>query len=91
MFNFLLVLVVPLLIGASSFLFTNFFPQGSRWRRRVISWKEFLILVGISILVSGGSMAIIYHMNTTYKEMWNGIVTGKARVKVSCEHSYQCN
>jgi hypothetical protein len=84
---FLLIIAIPFLIAATGFLL----PIGKGSFQHIISWKEFLILIGISALIAVTSMGIIYYRNTTFTEMWNGLVNSKKWVKVDCEHSYECN
>lgn len=87
MFYFLLILVVPLIIAIVGF----FIPlKKSSFGEHIVSLKEFLILVAVSIFISIISMVCIYNINIYYDEYWNGLVSKKERKKVSCEHSYKC-
>jgi hypothetical protein len=77
---FLALFGVALLIGGLGFIFL----EG-------VTWKEFLVQLGASAAIAGISIAIIYYRDTGDHELWNGRVTGKKQVWVSCEHSYQCD
>lgn len=87
MIYFLAILAVPLIIAIVGF----FLPVGKGPYKHIISWKEFLILFIVSVLIAGLSMTAIYYQNTTFTEMWNGIINKKQWQKVNCEHSYSCN
>ncbi len=78
---FLILLIFPVLIALGSYFFGN----GN------ISIKELFIHIGVQIVIAGISILIIYHSNVTDIETWNGQVTNKKRVEVSCRHSYACN
>jgi hypothetical protein len=78
---FLFLLTIPLLIAIGFFIFSD----------NQVTLKEFLLHVLIQCVIAGTSMAIIYHANVSDTEILNGTITGKARTKVSCEHSYSCN
>jgi len=77
---FLTLFIIPLLIVVISFIFF-----------KGISWKEFLILIGIVLVITGISSAICYYQNVYFTEMINGQVVNKSKDKVSCSHSYSCN
>lgn len=76
-----LLLIVPILIPA---LFKIVRPG-------VLAWSEIAIMTVLSALI----VVILFFAGrasqTTDVEIWNGKVTGKAQVRVSCEHSYTCN
>lgn len=74
------LLALPLLVAVAAFILL----QG-------ITWKEFLLQVGAQVLVALVSSACVYCANTHDVEVWNGRVTNKAQVRVSCSHSYPCN
>lgn len=78
--TFLALFGVALLVGGLGFAFL----QG-------VTWKEFLVQLGASAAIAGISMVIIYYKDTADHELWNGRVTGKKQVWVSCSHSYSCN
>ena len=58
-------------------------------------WLDLLRDVGMQLAATGLIVAlglgISYWQRTSDREIWNGQVTGKASVKVSCRHSYPCN
>jgi hypothetical protein len=76
----LILLVLPVAVAVFSFVVL-----------KGITWKEFLLHVGIQLIVAGISAWIIYSKNTGDVEIWGGFVTYKQRETVSCSHSYQCN
>jgi len=77
---FLIVAGVPLIAVFAAYVFLN-----------GITWKEFLCIIGAMLVVAGSSAGIVSCANTHDTEAWNGVVTGKQQVWVSCSHSYQCN
>lgn len=77
---FLTFFIVPLLICIVSWIFTN-----------KISWKEVIAQLIVQALLTGTMVFIMLSSNMSDTEIWNGFVTEKKRLKVSCEHSYQCN
>ena len=77
---FLILLGVPLVIAAAAFIFLD-----------GITWKEFACIVLAQCVVAGSSAGIVSCANTRDTEVWNGVVSGKKQVWVSCSHSYQCN
>ena len=78
--SFLLFLIFPLIVAVGAF----FFFKG-------ITWKELGLLVMAELIVAGISVAIVYNMNTSDDETWNGWVTSKKQEWTSCTHSYECN
>lgn len=79
--EFLLLLTIPFLVALGFFVFT----------KGTITLKEFLIHVGVQMLVAGISVWNIYDSNTGDYEVWAGKVINKKRQRVSCSHSYQCH
>jgi len=77
---FLIVLLVPLAIGGIAFVFLD-----------GVSLKEFGVIGAACLLVAAISAGIVSFSNTSDTEVWNGTVTGKEQVKVSCSHSYECH
>jgi len=77
---FLTLLAIPLIFSALAFFVT-----------KGITWKEFLLQVGVQLLVAAAAVGIIHYQNFSDTELLNGVVTGKKQVYVSCEHSYRCN
>lgn len=80
MILFSVVFIVPLVIALAAF----FLLDG-------IAWQELLIIVAAQALVAGVSAGICYETSMGDTEIWNGVVTQKQQVSVSCEHSYSCN
>lgn len=60
------------------------------WFHAEINWQELAIgfVVNILLIIAIHQLSIKYVMHDV--EIWNGQVTGKARVEVSCDHSYSC-
>ncbi len=98
----LFLLLIPIVIGVVAFVATSnkdtrpktrfVNERFAGWNKiRRITWKELLLLeVPILILVSAGYyLALQGQMRDT--EIWNGHIDGKAKVSVSCCHSYDCN
>lgn len=81
MFNFLILMIAPVLIA----LLTLFL-----FMKRVL-WWEVALQVAVVGLVLGIGLTIAYEAPTSDIEVWNGQVTAKQRNEVSCRHSYQCN
>lgn len=77
---FLIVFIVPLLLAVGLFLLT----EG-------ITAKELSAVAGVALVIVATSAGIVSCANTHDVEVWNGTVTGKERVTVSCSHSYSCN
>lgn len=59
--------------------------------RNKVTFKEFLLQMGIQACIAGVSCAVVYYSNTSDVEIHNGRVASKSREKVSCSHSYRCN
>lgn len=76
----LTLLLIPIILATITFIFG----------KHKVTIKEFLIQLAASAVVAGISMTIMYHQNTHDVEVWNGQITKKARVEVSCSHSYCC-
>jgi hypothetical protein len=77
---FLTLLIAPLFIAGISFVFV-----------KGITWKEFLLQLGASVLVAAMSALIVGYSATADTEILNGSVTAKEQKRVSCSHSYRCN
>lgn len=77
---FLIVFLVPLAIAGLAYAFLD-----------GITLKEFGCTILACLVVAGSSAGIVSCANTHDVEVWNGVVTGKEQVWVSCSHSYQCN
>jgi hypothetical protein len=78
---FLILLVIPLILATVMFFIF----------KKDITLMEFLIQIGIQIIITAVSSFIIYYSNVSFTEVWNGCVTSKESNKVSCRHSYPCN
>lgn len=77
---FLLLLIVPLVVFAASFILL-----------KTIDWKEVIIMLLVQSAIVGISALIISYSNTHDVEVWNGVVSKTARERVSCSHSYSCH
>ena len=55
-----------------------------------ITWKEMGIQMAVSCVIVGVILGAGMYSQTQDTEIWNGSITNKAQVKVSCEHSYSC-
>ncbi len=76
---FLIVLLVPLAVGGVAFIFLD-----------SVTLKEFGVVAVACLLVSAAAAGIVSFSNTSDVEVWNGNVSDKAQVRVSCSHSYEC-
>lgn len=76
-----MLMLFPLLIG----IFSLFHSKGR------VTVKEFLVLEVASFAVIGLGFLLARWSSTTDLELWNGRVTDKKQVWVSCSHSYPCN
>jgi hypothetical protein len=81
MLNLMLLMIVPTLIA----LFCLFFFKG-----KIMLWEFFGQLLVVALVISAGFW-ISYAGRVSDTEIWNGKVTERKRVEVSCEHSYKCN
>ena len=55
-----------------------------------ITWKEMGLQMVISIIIVALILVAGTYSKTADTEIWNGRVTKKAPIHVSCEHSYDC-
>lgn len=78
---FLMIIAVPVAFAIGMKFFFH----------KDITVKELLITLAISTVIGGLVVAAGYHRSVGDVEIISGYVTGKERVKVSCEHSYSCN
>ena len=60
------------------------------WPHKITN-KELAIHIAIVLAVTCATYYIGMVGNSYDIEVWSGEVTGKKKVRVSCEHSYQCN
>lgn len=81
MIHFLLLMMVPCLISVLALIFF----------KRDDSYGDLAIQLGVVAAVMAIGLGIAYWSRTDDVEIWDGSVSGKARVEVSCEHSYECN
>lgn len=81
MFNFLLLMIFPVLIALLTLLV---------FKRRIL-WWEAVVQVAVVALVVGIGLVIAYEGRTSDVEVWNSQVTHRESHHVSCSHSYSCN
>lgn len=82
-----LLLLVPFLIAFGSFCISVYRND----QDYQITLKEFLALISvISVVITGGYL-LSRLTSTSDEELWNGRVSDKKKVYVSCSHSYPCN
>src|SRR5208337_4906489 len=81
MINFLLLMLFPLLICCGYLVYL---------KGKECVW-DIAIQVGIVAVLMAIGLGIAYWQGTSDTEIWNGQVTNKARVEVSCSHSYPCH
>lgn len=75
------LLLVPIAIGGLAFYFL----------KTTISWKEFLLQMGGSVLLIGCAFLIARCGSLLDTEHWNGRITKKTKGDEHCCHSYRCN
>lgn len=80
MVYFLMVIAIPVIVALGAKLY---------WPHH-ITWQELGISLLISAAIGGAVVAAGYHRDFADTEVISGQVTGKAKVRVSCSHSYQC-
>jgi hypothetical protein len=81
MIHFLLLMLIPCIISIAALLFF----------KRDDSYGDLGIQLGLVALIMTFGLSIAYWSRTDDVEIWDGAVSSKARVEVSCEHSYECN
>ena len=59
--------------------------------KSTLNWQEMVIQAVLPLLAVGVLYAMAMGGKTLDTEIWNGQVTSKKQVRVSCSHSYQCN
>ncbi len=97
---FLTLLAVPIVITLIGFIVSAIISKNSDdnvdTRRRYyfspeqITLKEFLIQMGVIVVVVLIATVIIRHQNLMATEVWNGHVTKKWHQRVHCRHDYEC-
>lgn len=60
------------------------------WSKK-ITWVEMGANISIVVLVVSALYGIARFSSTSDTEIWNGEVTGKEKLRVSCSHSYPCH
>jgi hypothetical protein len=70
------------------YLVWEHYKDGYDWTNLI---KDAALQIGVVSVVVFIGLGISYWQRTSDREIWNGQVTGKASVKVSCRHSYPCN
>lgn len=80
MILFAAILLIPLLVAVGCYLLST-----------GITWRELMAQAGAQLLIAAASVAVCSCQDTADTEVWNGRVTGKERVQVSCSHSYSCH
>lgn len=87
MINFLLLMILPVLISIVYLVYRH-----SQYNADYI---ELLKDVGLQLaavaLATGIGLGIAYWQGTADREIWNGEITNKQKLRVNCEHSYPCN
>jgi hypothetical protein len=74
------ILLIPLLIA-----------WGAKFKlHHTITWKEMLIQILISVVIVAIVIGCGLFSQTSDTEVWNGQITNKEKVRVSCSHSYDC-
>lgn len=81
MLNFLLLMLVPIAIALASILLF----------KKKVTLSEFGVQLGVPALCLLCGLSFAYCQSVTDTEIWNGRITSKTSLKVSCEHSYRCN
>lgn len=83
MIDFLIILMLPFVIAVAVVIF--FMKTGK------ITPIELVVMLAAPALVAGCMVAAFQYQETAATELWNGQITQRERVKVSCSHSYQCH
>lgn len=81
------LLLVPFLIAFSCYCISVY--RNDEYYK--ITLKEFLLLITVIFLVILAGWGISRLSANHDEELWNGRVSDKKQVTVSCEHSYPCN
>lgn len=59
--------------------------------KTTIDYKEAIAILMVGVVVTIGGWQAAKYSQAYDREFLNGYVTGKKQVRVSCEHSYDCN
>jgi len=81
MFNWDILIIVPVLLA----ILIKIVFKGK------VTLAEFFIQIGVVSVFVAIALLVTYQGRTTDKEVWNGQITSKKSLHVSCEHSYRCN
>lgn len=81
MFEFLMLMLIPTAIAIGVLLYF----------KGKVTFLEFFGQIAVVALFLGIAFGIAYESGTADTEVWNGQVTDKQEVTVSCSHSYECN
>jgi hypothetical protein len=81
MLNFLLLMLAPITVAGGVLVFY----------RGKVTLAEFGAMIGVVALLMTAGLGIAYYQSTTDREIWNGQITAKDKLRVNCEHSYSCN
>lgn len=76
----LTLLLIPMVIALIAYLSMG----------KAITYKEFLLQLGIQIVFGSICAGVVYWSNLTDYETWSGRIVGKTREQVHCRHSYEC-
>jgi len=79
--SFLIILAIPTIIA----LFVTLYFKGT------VTWAEFALQVGVAAVIACIGLTISYKSRVHDTELWNGMVSSRNPVHVSCSHSYSCN
>lgn len=77
----LTMLIIPTIVCVAFFIFS----------KHKITIGEFAAQMGVQVVLIASILFISTSMNMRDTEVWNGEITNKKKVRVSCEHSYPCN
>lgn len=58
---------------------------------RTITWGEMALQIVVSVAITSLVLVAGLNIDTLDKEIWNGKIVSKQKVRVDCEHSYSCN
>jgi len=80
MLNFLLLMIIPIAMAIGSIY----------WYRSQVTLQEFGAQLAVPAVCMVVGLLMAYYQSTTDIEVWNGRVTAKQSVRVSCRHSHCC-
>lgn len=76
----LTLLIIPVIVAIATFMIG----------KHKVTLKEFLAQMGAQVLIAGICVGVMYYSNTHDVEVYNGQIIKKARVEVTCSHTYCC-